>query len=107
MMGEYVIPLVLGGGRVDFIGNVIQRAFLEQQDYALGAALAMLVMAALSVFVVLYLYLSARTAETSRVPEALRKAGAFLGALVLRRRRDRRGRLPRRPVAAATSGRAA
>ena len=63
MMGEYVIPLVLGGGRVDFIGNVIQRSFLEQQDYAFGAALAMLVMAALSVFVVLYLYLSVRTED--------------------------------------------
>jgi spermidine/putrescine transport system permease protein len=61
MMGEYVIPLVLGGGRVDFIGNVIQRLFLEAQDYALGSALAVLVMAALSFFVALYLYLSTRT----------------------------------------------
>jgi len=61
MMGEYVIPLILGGGRVDFIGNVIQRAFLEQQDYAFGSALAVLVMGALSFFVILYLYLSTRT----------------------------------------------
>jgi spermidine/putrescine transport system permease protein len=61
MMGEYVIPLVLGGGRVDFIGNVIQRAYLEQQDYAFGSAMAVLVMAALSFFVILYLYLSTRT----------------------------------------------
>jgi spermidine/putrescine transport system permease protein len=61
MMGEYVIPLVLGGGRVDFIGNVIQRGYLEQQDYAFGSALAVLVMAALSFFVMLYLYLSTRT----------------------------------------------
>jgi spermidine/putrescine transport system permease protein len=63
MMGEYVIPLVLGGGRVDLIGNVIQRLFLEAQDYALGAALAVLVMGALSFFVALYLYLSTRTEE--------------------------------------------
>jgi spermidine/putrescine transport system permease protein len=63
MMGEYVIPLVLGGGRVDFIGNVIQRTFLEAQDYALGSALAMLVMGALSFFVALYLYLSTRTEQ--------------------------------------------
>jgi spermidine/putrescine transport system permease protein len=63
MMGEYVIPLVLGGGRVDFIGNVIQRTFLEAQDYALGSALAMLVMFALSFFVALYLYLSTRTEQ--------------------------------------------
>jgi spermidine/putrescine transport system permease protein len=63
MMGEYVIPLVLGGGRVDFIGNVIQRLFLEAQDYALGSALAVLVMGSLSFFVALYLYLSTRTEQ--------------------------------------------
>jgi spermidine/putrescine transport system permease protein len=63
MMGEYVIPLILGGGRVDFIGNVIQRLFLEAQDYALGSALALLVMGALSFFVALYLYLSTRTEQ--------------------------------------------
>jgi spermidine/putrescine transport system permease protein len=63
MMGEYVIPLVLGGGRVDFIGNTIQRLFLEAQDYALGSALSLLVMGALSFFVALYLYLSTRTEQ--------------------------------------------
>ena len=63
MMGEYVIPLVLGGGRVDFIGNTIQRLFLEAQDYALGSALALLVMGALSFFVAIYLYLSTRTEQ--------------------------------------------
>ena len=63
MMGEYVIPLILGGGRVDFIGNVIQRTFLEAQDYALGSALALLVMGALSFFVAAYLYLSIHTEQ--------------------------------------------
>jgi len=63
MMGEYVIPLVLGGGRVDFIGNVIQRLFLEAQDYALGSALSVLVMGSLSFFVALYLYLSTRAEQ--------------------------------------------
>ncbi len=63
MMGEFVIPLILGGGRVDLIGNVIGRSFLEQQDYAFGSALAVLVMGALSMFIALYLYLSTRTEE--------------------------------------------
>jgi spermidine/putrescine transport system permease protein len=63
MMGEYVIPLVLGGGRVDLIGNVIQRLFLEAQDYALGSALAVLVMGSLSFFVAIYLYLAMRTEQ--------------------------------------------
>ena len=63
MMGEYVIPLVLGGGKVDLVGNIIGRSFLEQQDYAFGSALALLVMGALSVFIVLYLWLSTRAEE--------------------------------------------
>ncbi len=65
MMGEYIIPIVLGGGRVDFIGNVIARSFIETQDYAFGAALALLVMGALTFFLVLYLYLSTRSEETT------------------------------------------
>jgi spermidine/putrescine transport system permease protein len=66
MMGEYIIPIVLGGGRIDLIGNVIGRSFLEQRDYAFGSALALLVMLALSGLIALYLYLSTRSeAEAS------------------------------------------
>jgi spermidine/putrescine transport system permease protein len=63
MMGEYVIPQILGGGKVDLMGNILRRAFLEQQNYPLGAALAMLLMAGLSVFLVAYLWLSTRHTE--------------------------------------------
>jgi spermidine/putrescine transport system permease protein len=63
MMGEYVIPQILGGGRVDLMGNIIQRAFLEQQNYPLGAAIAMVLMAALSLFLILYIWLSTRATE--------------------------------------------
>jgi spermidine/putrescine transport system permease protein len=63
MMGEYIIPIILGGGRSDLIGNIIGRSFIESQDYSFGAALAMTVMAALSFFLVLYLYLSMRAEE--------------------------------------------
>jgi spermidine/putrescine transport system permease protein len=65
MMGEYVIPQILGGGKVDFIGNIVQRAFLEQQNYPLGAAIAMLLMAALGVFLVAYLWLTTRATQTA------------------------------------------
>ena len=65
MMGEYVIPQILGGGKVDLMGNILQRSFLEQQNYPLGAALAMLLMAGLSVFLVAYLWLTTRHAETA------------------------------------------
>jgi spermidine/putrescine transport system permease protein len=63
MMGEYVIPQILGGGKVDLMGNVIQRAFLEQQNYPLGAAIAMVLIAALSLFLILYIWLSTRATE--------------------------------------------
>ena len=64
MMGEYVIPQILGGGKVDLMGNIVRRAFLEQQNYPLGAAIAMLLMGALSVFLIAYLWMSTRTVET-------------------------------------------
>jgi spermidine/putrescine transport system permease protein len=63
MMGEYIIPIILGGGRSDLIGNIIGRSFIESQDYSFGAALAMTVMFALSFFLVLYLYLSTRAEQ--------------------------------------------
>jgi spermidine/putrescine transport system permease protein len=63
MMGEYVIPQILGGGKIELMGSVIRRAFLEQQNYPLGAALALVLMGALSVVLVLYLWLTTRTAE--------------------------------------------
>jgi spermidine/putrescine transport system permease protein len=65
MMGEYVIPQILGGGKVDLIGNIVRRAFLEQQNYPLGAAIAMLLMGVLSVFLVLYLWMSTRATRTA------------------------------------------
>jgi spermidine/putrescine transport system permease protein len=65
MMGEYVIPQILGGGKVDLMGNILRRTFLEQQSYPLGAAIAMLLMAGLSVFLVAYLWLTTRHTETA------------------------------------------
>ena len=64
MMGEYVIPQILGGGKVDLAGNLIRRAFLEAQNYPFGAAIAMVLMGALSAFLVLYLWLTTRTSGT-------------------------------------------
>ena len=42
MMGEYVIPFILGGGRVDMAGNLITRSFLEANNYPVGSAAALL-----------------------------------------------------------------
>jgi spermidine/putrescine transport system permease protein len=55
MAGEYVIPEILGGGRFLFIGNVIQGQFIGASNWPFGSAVALGLMALLSVFVILYL----------------------------------------------------
>lgn len=60
MTGEYIIPAVLGGGRVDFVGTLVTRAFLEGQNYPFGAALGLLMVIAMSGFLALYLFMTAR-----------------------------------------------
>ncbi|MGN6380886.1 MAG: ABC transporter permease [Gaiellales bacterium] len=60
MTGEYVIPNILGGGTFEFVGNVIGDNFLGAQNWPFGSALAMALMAALSVFVVLYILVATK-----------------------------------------------
>jgi spermidine/putrescine transport system permease protein len=55
MSGEYIIPNILGGGNFEFVGNAIGDAFNGAQDWPLGSALSMALMAALSVFVIVYI----------------------------------------------------
>jgi ABC-type spermidine/putrescine transport system permease subunit I len=47
-MGEYVIPEILGGGKTFMLGNVIARQFLDVGDYTFGSAIAVALMAAMS-----------------------------------------------------------
>jgi spermidine/putrescine transport system permease protein len=55
MTGEYIIPQILGGGNYEFVGNVIGEQFLEAQNQPFGSALSIGLMAALSVFVIVYI----------------------------------------------------
>lgn len=55
MTGEYIIPNILGGGKYEFVGNLIGDQFTEAQNQPFGSALAIALMAALSVFVVVYI----------------------------------------------------
>lgn len=55
MTGEYIIPNILGGGKYEFVGNVIGDTFNEAQNQPFGSALAIALMAALSIFVVIYI----------------------------------------------------
>lgn len=55
MTGEYIIPNILGGGKFEFVGNVIGDQFTEAQNQPFGSAMAITLMAALSIFVVIYI----------------------------------------------------
>ena len=39
LMGEYLIPALLGGGKVFFIGNALVDLFLQSRNWPFGAAL--------------------------------------------------------------------
>jgi ABC-type spermidine/putrescine transport system permease subunit I len=60
--GEYVVPVILGGGKTLMYGNVVAEQFQTVGNYPFGAALSMTLMAALTV-VVLVLRRAASGAE--------------------------------------------
>jgi spermidine/putrescine transport system permease protein len=51
MMGEYVIPALLGGDRGVLMSGLIATQYLQAQNYPLGSAMAMLVLAVVGVSV--------------------------------------------------------
>ena len=55
MTGEYIIPNILSGGNYEFVGNVIGDQFNQAQNQPFGSALSIALMAALSMFVVVYI----------------------------------------------------
>ena len=55
MTGEYIIPNILGGGKYEFVGNVIGDQFNQAQNQPFGSALSIALMAVLSVFVIVYI----------------------------------------------------
>ena len=51
MLGELVIPTLLGGGKGVLMGQAISSQYLSSQNYALGSAMAVLVLIAVAVLV--------------------------------------------------------
>jgi len=54
LMGEYIIPVILGGNKTFYAGNLIAQQFLESRDWPLGSALAMVVIGALTIALLVY-----------------------------------------------------
>ncbi|SDE45009.1 ABC transporter permease [Rhodobacter capsulatus] len=55
LMGEYLIPQMLGGGKVFFVGNALVDLFLQSRNWAFGSALAVTLVAIMLVTVTLYM----------------------------------------------------
>jgi spermidine/putrescine transport system permease protein len=60
MMGEYLNPVILGGDKTIFVGNLIGLQFGSSRDWPFGAAIAMVLIALMTVVVLVYSRLVAR-----------------------------------------------
>jgi spermidine/putrescine transport system permease protein len=58
LMGEYLIPALLGGGKVFFVGNALVDLFLQSRNWPFGSAVAVALVAVMLVTVTLYLRLT-------------------------------------------------
>ena len=55
LMGEFIIPAFLGGGKVFFIGNALVDLFLQSRNWPLGAAVSLAMVAIMLVTIVVYM----------------------------------------------------
>ncbi len=58
LMGEFLIPAFLGGGKVFFIGNALVDLFLQSRNWPFGAAVSVTLVAIMLITVSLYMRLT-------------------------------------------------
>ncbi|MFB3150805.1 MAG: ABC transporter permease [Alphaproteobacteria bacterium] len=58
LMGEFLIPAILGGGMVFFVGNALVDLFLQSRNWPFGSAVAVSLVVVMLVTVTLYLRLA-------------------------------------------------
>ena len=63
LTGEYVVPQILGGGRILFMGGLITSQFVSTRDWAFGSAAAVSLIVLLLLAITLYMRLGGRQAE--------------------------------------------
>ena len=57
LMGEFLIPAMLGGGKVFFVGNALVDLFLQSRNWAYGSAVAVALVVVMLITVTLYMRL--------------------------------------------------
>ena len=55
LMGEFLIPAMLGGGKVFFVGNALVDLFLQSRNWAFGSAVAAALVAVMLITVTAYM----------------------------------------------------
>ncbi len=60
LMGEFLIPALLGGGKVFFVGNALVDLFLQSRNWAFGSAVAATLVLIMLISVTLYMRLIRR-----------------------------------------------
>ena len=55
LMGEFLIPAILGGGKVFFVGNALVDLFLQSRNWAYGSAVAVTLVAIMLITVTFYM----------------------------------------------------
>ena len=58
LMGEFLIPAILGGGMVFFVGNALVDLFLQSRNWPFGSAVAVSLVVVMLITVTLYLRLT-------------------------------------------------
>jgi len=67
LMGEFIIPALLGGGKVFFIGNALVDLFLQSRNWPFGAAVSVGLVVVMLVTVVIYMRFVLGRGDTRRV----------------------------------------
>ena len=64
VMGEYLIPVLLGGGKTYFLGNALADLFLQSRNWPFGSAIGTAFVGIMLVVVVIYDRIGARLARS-------------------------------------------
>jgi spermidine/putrescine transport system permease protein len=67
LMGDYILPQYLGGGKVFFIGNALVDLFLQSRNWPFGAAVSMALVAIMFVTIFFYMRFVIGKTGTRRV----------------------------------------
>jgi spermidine/putrescine transport system permease protein len=66
LMGEYILPQLLGGGKVFFIGNALVDLFLQSRNWPFGAAVSTALVAIMFVTIAIYMRFVLSRGDTRR-----------------------------------------